>query len=153
MLGDEDAANVVGRDENCAAPQRASQLQKARQVLLPRPGVHPGQLLPQVARTRHGGPAVLLDPVHGNVQASERSHDSQGAVMEDVRIELKHHDGRRTLMRTCQDAPRLGRSRLWERTAGGTLTSSPPSSRNAAWTSSTWARTKSRSRDWPVSRR
>ena len=139
LLGQEDRARIVGRDEHRPAAEAAGQVEQ--------PGLDPfGRFRPglpehppgQVAGVRRGSPPSLMHPVHRHAEPPEAAGHPEGAVVQRVGVQLEHHRGGAHVgvaqvaehgwrLRPPRDAPRR-RTGTWRPAPGGSRAprSSPP---------------------------
>jgi hypothetical protein len=95
MLGEEDGARVVGREQDAWLTDLLRETQQAAQhpVHVSRAGL-PEEAPGQVARVRGRSPRSLVHPVDRYASPSQTADDPQAAMMHDVGIKLED-DSRR----------------------------------------------------------
>jgi hypothetical protein len=140
----EDRASVVDRDQERAAADLRADLEQLLDRLLLGPAVErPGEALADVARACGRRLRIAVRPVDGHAEPAEAAGDPESALLDQVTDRLDDHDAYGGIRQRHRRQLLLHRAR----------TSSPRSRTNAASTSSTCSRMKSRSCSWPVSRR
>jgi hypothetical protein len=136
MLGHKNAGNVIRRNEDRSLTKPPTEVPEPHDAGPAGRRLYPRKCLAQVPGVRHRRPPVLLNRVGRNPQASETSHNAQGAVVEDVRVKLEDHHRYRIGDLAFHDASEQ-RAVDKERTFVSSLTSSSPLISNDRETSST----------------